>query len=86
MNVWWKPLETIFVRDLRQLLLVLPTELVEVADVADRLGPAPREEALDVVPVGLGQDSTGNIKPQFSMLFLLKFQTSHLKPSSFFSC
>ena len=40
-----------------------------MADVADRLGPAPREEALDVVPVGLGQDSTGNIKPQFSILF-----------------
>ena len=40
--------------DSRQLFLVLPTELVEVADVADGLGPVPREEALDVVPVGLG--------------------------------
>ena len=60
----WKPFW-----DLRQLLLVLPTELVEVADVADRLGPAPREEALDVVPVGLGQDSTSDIKLQFSMPF-----------------
>ena len=46
---------------LRQVLLVLPTELVEVPDVADRLGPVPGEEALDVVPVGLGRDSMDNI-------------------------
>ena len=58
------------VADLRQLLLVLPTELVEVADIADRLGPAPREEALDVVPVGLGQDSTVNFWPQSFSYFL----------------
>ena len=41
------------VSDLREPLLVLPAKLVEMLDVAYCLGPAPREEALDVVPVGL---------------------------------
>ena len=68
------------VSDLREPLLVLPAELVEVADVADGLGPAPREEALDVVPVGLLAVEHGRLHHHGqSQLTLEIFQQSQLR-------